>query len=58
MSYGCGFVLCILTSQDQGLDVISDGLDTLKNMAQDMNEVRCFCMVLRADLQYIYIHVK
>ncbi|KAM0993867.1 hypothetical protein ACFX1X_009586 [Malus domestica] len=23
---------------DQGLDVISDGLDTLKNMAQDMNE--------------------
>ncbi|XP_050115336.1 syntaxin-71-like [Malus sylvestris] len=24
--------------QDQGLDVISDGLDTLKNMAQDMNE--------------------
>lgn len=24
--------------QDQGLDVISEGLDTLKNMAQDMNE--------------------
>ncbi|KAL6277712.1 hypothetical protein ACE6H2_021313 [Prunus campanulata] len=24
--------------QDQGLDMISDGLDTLKNMAQDMNE--------------------
>ncbi|TQE13157.1 hypothetical protein C1H46_001241 [Malus baccata] len=27
--------LCLL---DQGLDMISDGLDTLKNMAQDMNE--------------------
>ncbi|KAK4392169.1 DnaJ protein P58IPK [Sesamum angolense] len=24
--------------QDQGLDVIAEGLDTLKNMAQDMNE--------------------
>ncbi|KAJ6303714.1 hypothetical protein OIU77_017569 [Salix suchowensis] len=24
--------------QDQGLDMISDGLDTLKNMAHDMNE--------------------
>ncbi|KAM0045488.1 putative target SNARE coiled-coil domain, syntaxin/epimorphin [Helianthus debilis subsp. tardiflorus] len=24
--------------QDQGLDMISEGLDTLKNMAQDMNE--------------------
>lgn len=24
--------------QDEGLDVISDGLDTLKNLAQDMNE--------------------
>ncbi|XP_040991048.1 syntaxin-71-like isoform X1 [Juglans microcarpa x Juglans regia] len=24
--------------QDQGLDVISEGLDTLKNLAQDMNE--------------------
>ncbi|GAB2209430.1 hypothetical protein Droror1_Dr00026644, partial [Drosera rotundifolia] len=24
--------------QDQGLDVISEGLDTLKDMAQDMNE--------------------
>ncbi|KAM1050806.1 hypothetical protein ACFX1Q_032484 [Malus domestica] len=34
-----GLYLCILTcSQDQGLDMISDGLDTLKNMAQDMNE--------------------
>lgn len=26
--------------QDQGLEVISEGLDTLKNMASDMNEVR------------------
>lgn len=25
--------------QDQGLDVIAEGLDTLKNMASDMNEV-------------------
>nr|ADE75981.1 unknown [Picea sitchensis] len=25
--------------QDQGLDMISEGLDTLKNMAQDINEV-------------------
>ncbi|GAB2209589.1 hypothetical protein Droror1_Dr00026807, partial [Drosera rotundifolia] len=24
--------------KDQGLDVISEGLDTLKDMAQDMNE--------------------
>ncbi|XP_059653276.1 syntaxin-71-like [Cornus florida] len=24
--------------QDQGLDVIAEGLDTLKSMAQDMNE--------------------
>ncbi|KAL5863453.1 hypothetical protein ACOSQ3_000967 [Xanthoceras sorbifolium] len=26
------------TKQDQGLDVIAEGLDTLKNMAHDMNE--------------------
>lgn len=25
--------------QDQGLDMIAEGLDTLKNMAHDMNEV-------------------
>lgn len=25
--------------QDEGLDVISEGLDTLKNIALDMNEV-------------------
>lgn len=25
--------------QDQGLDVIAEGLDTLKDMAGDMNEV-------------------
>lgn len=25
--------------QDEGLDVIAEGLDTLKNMAHDMNEV-------------------
>ncbi|KAJ0021372.1 hypothetical protein Pint_32199 [Pistacia integerrima] len=24
--------------QDQGLDIISEGLDTLKNLADDMNE--------------------
>jgi hypothetical protein len=25
--------------QDEGLDIISEGLDTLKNLALDMNEV-------------------
>jgi hypothetical protein len=33
--------------QDQGLDVIAEGLDTLKNMAHDMNEVSC--------LVYLYV---
>ncbi|KAF3507887.1 hypothetical protein F2Q69_00003139 [Brassica cretica] len=28
----------LLTYQDQGLDMISEGLDALKNMASDMNE--------------------
>lgn len=28
--------------QDEGLDVISEGLDALKNLARDMNEVCCF----------------
>ncbi|KAE8717001.1 Syntaxin-73 [Hibiscus syriacus] len=33
------YLLFLLTSiQDQGLDMISEGLDTLKNMAHDMNE--------------------
>ena len=27
--------------QDEGLDVIGEGLETLKNMASDMNEVDC-----------------
>lgn len=31
-----------LTFQDQGLDVIAEGLDTLKDMAHDMNEVSVF----------------
>lgn len=35
--------------------MISDGLDTLKNMAQDMNEVSCFCVMLLTHLQYINI---
>lgn len=41
--FSCGFCsLPIFTClQDQGLDVISEGLDTLKNMAHDMNEVSC-----------------
>lgn len=30
-----------LSVQDEGLDIISDGLDTLKNLAHDMNEVGC-----------------
>ncbi|GMY10376.1 syntaxin-71-like isoform X2 [Fagus crenata] len=29
---------CLYVYTDQGLDMISDGLDTLKNLAQDMNE--------------------
>jgi hypothetical protein len=41
-------------SQDQGLDVISEGLDTLKNMAGDMNEVSCFCVLLLVYVQYMY----
>lgn len=28
--------------QDQGLDVIAEGLDTLKNMAGDLNEVSSY----------------
>lgn len=36
------FILASFTFlQDQGLDMISEGLDTLKNMAHDMNEVSC-----------------
>ena len=35
--------------QDQGLDVISEGLDTLKNMAHDMNEVGC-CLLYMLDI--------
>lgn len=36
------FILASLTFlQDQGLDMISEGLGTLKNMASDMNEVSC-----------------
>lgn len=31
----------ILFVQDEGLDIISEGLDTLKDMAHDMNEVCC-----------------
>jgi len=27
--------------QDEGLDAIGEGLETLKNMASDMNEVAC-----------------
>lgn len=29
----------VLFLQDEGLDIISEGLDTLKNLALDMNEV-------------------
>ena len=32
--------------QDEGLDVIAEGLDTLKNMAHDINEV---CLLLKID---------
>lgn len=37
--YGSGLNPSIWHIQDQGLDMISEGLDTLKNMAHDMNEV-------------------
>ena len=33
------FLFLLTTFQDQGLEMISEGLDTLKNMAHDMNEV-------------------
>lgn len=32
--------------QDQGLAVISEGLDTLKDMAHNMNEVCCICVLI------------
>lgn len=32
------FLFVLFFIQDQGLEMISEGLDTLKNMAQDMNE--------------------
>ncbi|RZS13578.1 hypothetical protein BHM03_00045182 [Ensete ventricosum] len=35
--------------QDQGLDIISEGLDTLKNMAHDMNEVGCLFFALHYE---------
>lgn len=37
----CFVMISVFSSflQDQGLDVISEGLDVLKNMAHDMNEV-------------------
>jgi len=40
----------MLTFQDQGLDMIAEGLDTLKDMAHDMNEVRCFLVLLNFDV--------
>lgn len=39
----------LILLQDQGLDVISEGLDTLKNMAHDMNEVGC-CLLYMPDI--------
>lgn len=32
--------------QDEGLDVIAEGLDTLKDMAHDMNEVCSLTILL------------
>jgi len=32
--------------QDEGLDAIGEGLETLKNMASDMNEVACCALFL------------
>lgn len=34
--------------QDEGLDVIAEGLDTLKNMAHDINEV---CYIFFFDIR-------
>lgn len=31
--------LCLTRAQDEGLDIISEGLNALKNIARDMNEV-------------------
>lgn len=36
--------LTLMFPQNQGLEVISEGLDTLKSMAHDMNEV-CFLLL-------------
>jgi len=36
-------------AQDQGLDIISEGLDTLKNLANDMNEVGLWILLLHME---------
>ena len=36
------------------MDVISEGLDTLKNMAGDMNEVSGVCVLLLVHMQFMY----
>lgn len=41
--------------QEQGLDVISEGLDTLKNLAQDMNEVGHFAYNICNDVKIVLI---
>lgn len=33
-------MLMMIAVQDQSLDVIADGLSTIRNLAEDMNEVR------------------
>lgn len=48
IGHGLVFYYCFTFTQDQGLDMISDGLDTLKNMAHDMNEVSCPALLLAA----------
>lgn len=35
-------IVYLNVNQEQGLDMISEGLDALKNMASDMNEVSLF----------------
>lgn len=45
--------------QDQGLDVIAEGLDTLKDMAGDMNEVMInslYYFPIRSLLFLVYLH--
>lgn len=45
-----GLLLSFIFAQDQGLDMISEGLETLKNMAHDVNEVSCLVLLLATGI--------